>query len=270
MSGHAISTVNLLKSAASITASSQATGYEASHLSEPEFLYQPWRSVGTGAATIIVDHGAAKTMNRVTLLDANFTAFTLEQHTSNTWTSPTFTSGPQAIGLDFYRRHYRRWYERAPSTPLTLRWTRLVIPAQTPTDGASYFRLGGLHFGTITGLPRSPRPGYTGSASDPRVTIEAEGGWRTQYEVGDPVVQQTWSRFAVKEAMHPGVGDEWGGWLDIDRAIAAAGGLFLHYVDFWGDSSCWMMRQENENRWQDKESGYVAEDTWELYEALAG
>jgi hypothetical protein len=268
---HFISTVNLLKSAASITASSQATGYEASHLAEPEFFYEAWRSTATTLQTIVVDHGAAKTMHRVVLFDTNFTLFTLEQHTSNVWTSPTFTSGPQAIGRDFYHRQYRRWYERGPNTPLTLRWTRIVIPAgQTTTDGAAYYRLGGLYFGAITGVPVAPRSGYAGGPDDPRLTLDADSGWVTQIEIGDPVVHQTWTRFASKNPLAPGLNDEWGEWLDIDRAIADAGGLFCHFVDLWGPGAVWMMRQENPNKWQDKESGFAAEDGWDLYECVAG
>jgi hypothetical protein len=268
-SSHAISTTNLIKTA-TVTPSTSAIGNPAANLSTPERPYLTWRSTNISATNIVIDLGSAKNVDKVVLLNANFALCTIESNTSNSWGAPAYTSPPIAVRLDPDGIFYRRVWERAVGTPLTLRWIRLVIPAQTPIGGAGYFQLGGIHLGTWTTLPLSPRPGYGRAVPMPEIYHAAVGdGPGMAVQTGSAFARQRWTRHAGKDAINPGVGDEFADWIAIDRQIRAAGRLFCHAVGHWGDAAVWMMRQRNQSDWQDL--GLVhTEDDWLLDEATAG
>ena len=267
-----VSTVNLMKTAAAVTASSEQSGYEDNHLREPEYRGEPWRSTGTTEQTIVIDHGQAKSMGRIVLIGANFGLFSVQQHTADSWATPDYDSGPIAVTRDPDHRLYRRWFERAPLTPLTLRFTRIVIPgSQTPFDGAAHYEIAGIFMTSdLLALPRGCRPRYEVGIIDPREIVEAESGFSVAYQLDDqPIAVQRWIRQATKNPMNPGVDDELGEWRDIDRAIAAAGGQFCYFVDHWGTSAAWIMNQTNQSAWKDLDLVH-AEDSWDLTEATAG
>jgi hypothetical protein len=272
----ALSTLNRVR-AATLTASTGASGFPVEHLAEPEHLGLRWRSTATTESWIVVDLGSAIPVDRVSLIGANFASVVLQQHTSDTWGAPAYTSGTLTIGLDPDRDLYR--LSMLSPANFTRRFTRVLIPAQTPVDGAAYFELGGLHLGSFTPLPRGCSPGYGRGRIRPRMEQTAAlGGWRVTYATGDPSAIHRWRRQAEKNPLSPGVGDEWQDWLTIDRLIERApqGGLFCAVVGNWNQgataaltSSVYMMRQGNETDWADEQ--LVAErDAWDLVEATAG
>lgn len=271
-SSTSLSFANLAAVYGTITASSAATGWPASNLALAN-RYLPWRSTGTTQQEIVIDLGAARTVDRIALIDTNVTQFRVEQNATNVWTSPAYVSSPQAIGRDPDRRAYRRWFERAPHTPLTLRYTRIVIPAQIPNDGAAYFRMGTLWMGTFVGLPTDPRVAYQQGVTTPKLREEFSlSRAAVEYKSGDSFARQSYTRFAEMALGTPGVGDDWGAWLDIDRQIEDAPGMaFCYLVDYWGGpvapSGVWIMRQTNQTDW--RASWPVAEDAWDLEEVVA-
>jgi hypothetical protein len=265
MSSHYVSYANRIESA-TLTASSAASGYPVSNLA----LYNRglrWRSTAATDSWVVVDLGSAIAFDRFNLIGANFTSFVLQQHTSDSWGAPAWASGTLSTVYDFERRLRRRWYESAAN--FTRQFTRVFIPTQTPTDGASYFEVESLWAGTFAALPRSPRPDYRASVVDPTVRHEADlGKWAVEYETGDSFVVHRWNRFAEKDPMNPGQGDELGAWLDVDRQIVAAGRRFCHIIEIWGDGAVYVERPITKPEWQDV--GLVqARDAWDLEEVVA-
>src|SRR5262245_9244023 len=93
--------------AATLTPSSAASGYPVANLQDPERPGLPWRSTVTTDTTIVIDHGAPVNVGRIVLLGANFASFKLQEHTADSWGSPTYDSGTQTIALDPDQRLYR-------------------------------------------------------------------------------------------------------------------------------------------------------------------
>src|SRR5262245_20451489 len=132
--------------AATLTASTEASGYDVENLTEPELIGLPWRSTVTTDSWVVVDLGAAITVDRISLVGCNFTSVKIQQHTSDSWGAPAYDSGTLTIGRDADRRLYRISHS---SASLTRRYTRIFIPTQATTDGAAYFELAGVHLGSF-------------------------------------------------------------------------------------------------------------------------
>ena len=267
-SSHWLSFANLITTA-TVTASSTAVSYTIDAVKDPGRPYATWRSTGIGATTIVINLGSAKPVDKVTLINGNF-RFSVQANTADSWGAPAFSGPPAAVSLDPDANLYRSIWERAPLTPLTWQWLRIVIPAQTPVGNVGYFELGGIHLGTWTRLPRSPRPGYKRAARMHRLRTTSEfTGISTSVTTGPRRSYQTWTRWAEKTPENPGADDEYGQWLAIDAAIDAAHGKFAHHVGHWGPAAVWMHEQVNETDWQD--IGLVrVEDDWVLSELVMG
>lgn len=86
---------NLLDSA-TLTASSEATGFPASNLKNP-FRSKAWKTAGAtaGTAQLIIDHGSAKTVNAIALTGYDWAAapgtLQVEFNATNSWGSPSAT-----------------------------------------------------------------------------------------------------------------------------------------------------------------------------------
>jgi hypothetical protein len=264
-----ISFTNLMKTAV-ITVFSEASGYPKANLQEPEQLGLPWRSTDTTASWIVIDLGSAVPFDRINLIGANFTSVTIQQNTTDTWGAPPYTQA-FTIGRDFDQRLYRLTV--ASGGNFTRRFTRILIPSQTPVGGATYFELLGIYLGTFTTVPAgiALSPSYRAGRVTPRVSHAAAlGGWRVAYESGDPFATPHLSRVAAKSATTPGIGDEYASWLAIDRQIdALPTGVFCAVFAWLGPGAVGMYRQENDSDWQDEGAAQMR-DAWDLVEASAG
>jgi hypothetical protein len=268
MSYTGVSTLNRIR-AATLTASSSASGFSVDQLKEPEHVGITWRSIGTGDAWVVINLGSAIPLPIIGAMRCNFRNFTIAQHTSDTWGAPAF--GPVALTteLDFEGIAYRRWYE---SASLTRQFTRIFIPSQVPVDGANYFEIAGLWAGPFTNLPIGNQPGYESEIVDPRDVRQADlGGWTKVIRTGETHVIHRWRRQAGKTPTAPGVSDEYRAWADLDRAIRVASfaGLFCYVIRIWGPGAIYCVRQLPNTTWLDG-GLVVANDTWELTEAVAG
>jgi hypothetical protein len=264
-----ISFSNLAKTA-TITVSSEASGYPKANLQEPELLGLPWRATVATDSWIVIDLGSAIPFDRLSLIGANVTSVKIQQHTSDSWGAPAYDSGTLTIGRDPDQRLYRLTV--ASGGNFTRRFTRIVIPTQTPVSGST-FELAGIHLGNFTTIPHGIAvfPGYRAARARPFVSHRAQlGGWSVAYPSGDTFSTPRYSRFAAKSTTTPGIGDEYASWLAIDRQIdAAPKGIFCLALPWLGPGAVGMFRQVNDHDWQD-DGATVMRDAWDLDEASVG
>ncbi len=177
----AASLVNLLATA-TITQSSQASGYPASNVTDDAHPDIPWRTTATTAQWIEFDLGSAKTFDELTDLYTNYTSVRWRANTSSSWGGATpYDSGFVMVGVNPCQGRYCR-IER-PTAPQTYRFVRMDIPAQTPTDGAAYFRTGALHLGALS-LYRNFTWDFHPRRTQERVLNRTVGGTEEQLLLG--------------------------------------------------------------------------------------
>src|SRR5512135_2043401 len=87
---------NNLIDEATLTASSEATGFPASNLTNP-FRTKVWRTAGAipGMADLVIDHSTPRTVTCVALVNYSWTStpstFTFEANATNAWGAPSFS-----------------------------------------------------------------------------------------------------------------------------------------------------------------------------------
>jgi hypothetical protein len=239
---------------ATITGSSTVAVHPLSNVAMPSRPFLTARTTGITQSEIIADHATAKSVQMIVLHNVNFTLAHFQAHTANTWAAPTVTSGPQAIRRDPFTRRYNLAFVFEPG--FSLRWNRLLIPAQTPIatpfDG---FDIGGITAGPLVEIPSSWEfPSTEYEVVDPRLDVDAElGQWSNSYRVGDRFLRITAVRRAmVLQSANPtgyADGDELEDWLDVDSAWrdAGAGAFFLNA----GSSAhAWIMRLKSYDPWR--------------------
>lgn len=236
---------NLL-SAATITGSADAAGFGAANLKTPQSPFSaPAKTSAGGAQNYVIDFGVATTLDMVGLVHVNFTSATLQGNATDSWGAPSFT---QALTITRNPWTWRYQLHQALSG-FNLRFARLVIPSQTPVDGATGYRIGGVWAGRLTDTPTFFRWNVEKRVRLPRRDTEAEhGGWGYQLVLGDPTVEIT-AQIAddVKKAT-PGLNDGVAAWQEILRQAWAAG-TFWFYDDKGDSSSAWPVQRRNDIAW---------------------
>lgn len=152
-------------------ADSQDTNYPASNLKDYHHLKRHWRSLVTTEVKIVCDMAAAKTLMAVMLDDLNFTSVYIEGSADNVTYpfSQLFT-----ISKDERVDRYKAYLVL---TGFNYRYLRVRIPAQTPTDGLSAFRIGRvIALDTQLELPINPSYPYDYEAPKKYKKIEFESG----------------------------------------------------------------------------------------------
>ena len=168
---------NLLDSA-TLTASSEASGFPASNLKNP-FRSKVWRTAGAtaGTANLVINHGSAKAVTVVALIGYNWTSapgtLTFEANATDSWGAPsfsqalTFAANPTANGnpgiivKTFASQSYQ--YNRL---------NVIYSPGTTPTD----WDLGRIFVGTYFQPTKSFSRSHQGSIVDPSYISRTIGG----------------------------------------------------------------------------------------------
>jgi hypothetical protein len=168
--------------AATIVATSSATNYPASRLAltTPPFV-RGWRSTSTSAQTLTCSFSSAALVGCM-LYDANFSSVQINS------VDYTISADPwDSLGTS--RR--KIWIPLS----VTASSRSVVIPSQTPTDGASYFKLGRIHFFTaITELQQNPRPDMGVTLIDPQLTAgDPEQAVFESLPAGPAFIREEWS-----------------------------------------------------------------------------
>lgn len=125
------------------SASSEATSFAKENILDRTSPQKHWRSVGLAQQDIVLDLGTNQTSLTVYLDWVNFTKVQYAESTAASgqpWTTLQLNGlDDRTIEKDPMHGVYRRKDEL---TLTTKRYLRIRIPAQTPADGAAYFRIG--------------------------------------------------------------------------------------------------------------------------------
>ncbi len=152
-------------------ASSQDSGYPASNLYDYAHLRRQWRSLVATEVTIVMNFAAAKAVLAVFLDDVNFANCYIAGNASDAWGSPSFPEVEFAISNDI---RVNRHKVMAVLTGFNYQYMRIRIPAQTPADGLSVFRIGRLAcMDTVLELTQNPYYPYPHEAGYPEPVVNS-------------------------------------------------------------------------------------------------
>lgn len=160
--------------------SSVDSAYPLSNIAVYDHLKWQWRSLVSTQVTITRDFGTAQTLNAVMLNDVNFASVYIEGSANNsTWPfSQSFT-----VSKDERVQRYKLY---AALTGFNYRYLRIRMPAQTPTDGLTVFRMGTLVcLNTVLTMSENPDYPYDYSADEKMKTTEFESGGYEDINLGD-------------------------------------------------------------------------------------
>jgi len=122
-----------------LSATSEASSFPKSNMADRTSPQRAWRSTGVGSDhRVVIDLGATQTDITVYLDYVNYASFKYQE-------SANGTSGWADIGLlrTVEQDPMHGVYRRVDNITLTgKRYLGIYIPAQSPVDGASYFRIG--------------------------------------------------------------------------------------------------------------------------------
>lgn len=222
------------------SASSAAAGYPVSFLDSLLTPDIPWKSTATGSQSVTKDLGSAKAVDIVTLLYANFLTATLQADDAATFDSsagsPQYSAALTLGELDTTLGVIRSnpgngriclWH-RPPAT-VTRRYWRILIPSQTPTDGAAYYRLGAVLI--VPGIfLRNFRWEYDPTPSQDIVVVRTVGGNEQAAILGPPRMKITGTRQALTRIKADGstvtialLRDQVDDWMTVERLWLAQG-----------------------------------------------
>lgn len=255
-----------LITSADVTPSSEDAAYLGDNARSPQRPFMPWRTAALGDQSIVFDWGAARKIDLVLLVNANFTSARIQGNASNVWTSPSFN---QLITI---ARNPQMWrYQHGVIvTGLNYRFTRVFIPSQTPVDGAAYYSLGGVWAGTISTLPRPFRWEASYQTLQPRDDLQPpHGGARQRISLGEPVARVIARAYSTINENRPMRSDQLADWMNIERQIRASD-FFVPVMEInyqFDNAQVYVLRRVNQTEWQTTRPGLV-ESTWELEEVV--
>ena len=167
---------NQLLTVSMLTVSSEDVSYPKANMLDLGHLRRHYRSSVITEVTIVIDFLTAKACKLAFLNDVNFTDVYIQGNATNTWTSPSFNQ-QYAISQD---KRVQRYKLCAILTGFNYRYMRIKIPAQTPIDGLSAFRIGSLFVTDTALLTLSKNPShpyeYQAPKAKPYVTEFLSGG----------------------------------------------------------------------------------------------
>lgn len=117
---------------------SEAANYPASRMVSRVRPFRAWRSTTTAAQTIIFDLGASVAVAGVALYDCNITTMDWSHAATSGGVYTAFSGNTYTVSLDEKDRYRKIWVTQS----FTDRFIKLLIPSQTPTDAAAFFRVG--------------------------------------------------------------------------------------------------------------------------------
>jgi hypothetical protein len=232
--------------AVTVTGSSQqSASFPAENLKTPQRPFLPWRTGATGAQSAVIDFGSAKTIDTLVLARTNFASANIQGNASNSWGSPSFD---QAITID-QNPLTRRYQYGAVLIGFNYRYLRILIPSQTPVDGAAYYLLGGVWAGPQTLPPNSFLYQVEYETVEPLLDLQPEHkGWRQRLTLGEPLAKMTAKRMARTRFPTPFVNDHLRRWVMIDGQTREAG-IFGFLCDNGDTSQSYVVSRITELRW---------------------
>lgn len=164
-----------------ITESSQDTIFLSSNLKTIKPV-QSWKSQVITESWIMYDFGSAKSLTGLFLNRFNFAAFTIQGHTSDTWTDPDYEAVITGLTKDeVYEENYMHYFKELVA--FNYRYLRILIPAQTPLFEPTYFKIGNLLVGNFVEI-WNPKAGYQIEIVPKENIIEFDSGYSESSKVG--------------------------------------------------------------------------------------
>lgn len=255
-----LSTTNLVATA-TLTSSTEHATYTDANLASPQRPFLPWRSTAITESWVKADFTTAQQLDLVAIVAANVGTVRVEANSTDAWTAPPYSQTVYVSPNPWTGR-----YQRVVSPGVAYRYLRILIPAQTPVDGAAYFSLGGLWAGAALTLPALWRIGLRHTAILPQELVgPAHRGWSQRLRRGEPRVKITGELPARAGAASPGDGDSLEAWLIAQRLLWAADYGFLDLgVD--DPSQGYVVRPTGDMDWT--LDGAYAGGTWDVEEVV--
>lgn len=231
------------------TATSQDAAYPATNAKTPHRPFLPYKSGGLGNQDLVFDFASPKTLQIIGIVNANVTQVRFQGNPTNSWGAPGFN---QLVTVP--RNPLSGRYQVVVILPnafgtFVYRYLRVLIPTQTPTDGAAAYKIGGVWAGATTLMPKNLGWTMRLRAFEPREDLQpVDQGWRQRHVTGNVLVQieaQRRSDIAFPTAM---VGDQLKTWLDIDRQSREAGFFMLHLGN-GDDTHAYVMQHVDHTEW---------------------
>lgn len=233
------------------------------NIATPGRPFLPWRTTATTEQTAVIDFGTTKTIKLCGLIRTNFTGARIQGNSANSWGAPAFD---QAITIDRNPWNYR-YQHGVRLTGFSYRYMRIVISAQTPTDGASGFLLGGVWAGGETRPPRHFRMECTLETVEPKLDmVPPHAGWRQRLVMGDPLAVLQFDRIANVNRFIPGYQDQLADWKEIDRQIVDSDILGCLLTTF-ENTQFFVVRPVSDNKWNRRRMNLI-EHQWTLEEVI--
>jgi len=156
------------------TASTEHASFPDDNIADLSSPGAEYRSTNALQTTIVLDTGAAETaVAAVYIGGVNFTSMTIEGNETNSWGAAAFQLGA-VIGRDAELLKYKGFFAL---TDFEYRYMRLIIPAQTRTDGEGFYRVGVVVLlSTAAELPINPQYNYERAPGWPHEEVELDGG----------------------------------------------------------------------------------------------
>jgi hypothetical protein len=150
-------------------ASSQNSAYPDDNLKIYQHTSRPWKSLVTTQVTITLTFAASKSIVVFVLLDCNFSSVLID--------GQAFT-----LTMDSGTGRYDLYAAKAytGSAPV------ITIPAQTPTDGAAFFRIGTVVcLDTLLTFSKNPSFPYERSYDEEMISTKTPSGKETDILMGE-------------------------------------------------------------------------------------
>lgn len=192
----------------SVSASSETTEFPAENLQANGRPWKGWRSTATGSQTITGSFSSSQ-VGVVYLNNCNFAQATL-------------TVGSRSIDAEIrfcaycYRYQYAWLLDDETAGGPTASGVSVAIPSQTPVDGASYYRLGGLWAGAVTVPPSHYLFDVERTTSRPQTARQLLTGGAVPVKLGNPYARISVQRMARTDRLAPGFQDQLEDWGFID------------------------------------------------------
>lgn len=173
-------------------ASGETSPYVAANLKLWAYPRRHWRSPNTTVTNIVLDMTTSKALQALVLGDSNFSQCHIEGNATDVWTAPSFrypVAGELTITKD---PETARRSVYVPLTAFNYRYLRIVIPAQTPDNSNTYFRIGSVVLlDTLLELKRNPAYPYDTLADEKIKQVEFESGAEEDVVLGDAIWKGT-------------------------------------------------------------------------------
>ena len=250
---------------ATITGAGSDPAYPAANAASPDRPFQPWKSTDLGGHALVVDFGAAVTLDTIALIRTNFATPVIYGNATDSWGAPSY-SQTVTVGRNLISSRYHHVHAIVGS--FNYRYLRIQIQPQSTLDGASVYLLGGIWAGVWTVPPRGFRWGYALDRIEPVLDQRTLSGALHRLRLGEPIAHATAQRQALLTTSPPGLNDQLAAWAEFDRKMADADSTLVWWEPT-DPAQGWIMRRLAPPAWT-VGSKKLAEGSFELEEIIAG